>query len=124
GVTLLDEYAGVEGGFNPHAREGRDRGHRRAGRAGAGFNPHAREGRDLHDSRSLLARAEVSIHTPARGVTIFTPPPRPTRHRFNPHAREGRDDRSEEHTSELQSRENLVCHLLLEKKNSEIRVDS
>src|SRR5690606_40222549 len=26
------------------------------------------------------------------------------------------DDRSEEHTSELQSRENLVCRLLLEKK--------
>src|SRR5690606_1286224 len=30
-----------------------------------------------------------------------------------------RDGRSEEHTSELQSRENLVCRLLLEKKNSE-----
>src|SRR5690606_41960417 len=28
------------------------------------------------------------------------------------------DERSEEHTSELQSRENLVCRLLLEKKNS------
>src|SRR5690606_41719136 len=27
-----------------------------------------------------------------------------------------RNDRSEEHTSELQSRENLVCRLLLEKK--------
>src|SRR5690606_41035114 len=27
------------------------------------------------------------------------------------------DIRSEEHTSELQSRENLVCRLLLEKKN-------
>src|SRR5690606_41274671 len=27
-------------------------------------------------------------------------------------------DRSEEHTSELQSRENLVCRLLLEKKNN------
>src|SRR5690606_41729625 len=27
-------------------------------------------------------------------------------------------DRSEEHTSELQSRENLVCRLLLEEKNS------
>src|SRR5690606_40879309 len=27
------------------------------------------------------------------------------------------DSRSEEHTSELQSRENLVCRLLLEKKN-------
>src|SRR5690606_41943314 len=29
-----------------------------------------------------------------------------------------REQRSEEHTSELQSRENLVCRLLLEKKNS------
>src|SRR5690606_39421422 len=29
--------------------------------------------------------------------------------------------RSEEHTSELQSRENLVCRLLLEKKNSNAR---
>src|SRR5690242_20940837 len=28
------------------------------------------------------------------------------------------DDRSEEHTSELQSHVNLVCRLLLEKKNS------
>src|SRR5690606_41822809 len=28
----------------------------------------------------------------------------------------GRERRSEEHTSELQSRENLVCRLLLEKK--------
>src|SRR5690606_39552564 len=30
--------------------------------------------------------------------------------------------RSEEHTSELQSRENLVCRLLLEKKNIHIRL--
>src|SRR5436309_7545283 len=29
--------------------------------------------------------------------------------------------RSEEHTSELQSRENLVCRLLLEKKNSQYK---
>src|SRR5207302_5345575 len=33
--------------------------------------------------------------------------------------RKGRLDRSEEHTSELQSRENLVCRLLLEKKKAE-----
>src|SRR5690606_40329677 len=33
--------------------------------------------------------------------------------RHGPHVRGGR---SEEHTSELQSRENLVCRLLLEKK--------
>src|SRR5690606_41632158 len=28
------------------------------------------------------------------------------------------EDRSEEHTSELQSRENIVCRILLEKKNN------
>src|SRR5436309_8300700 len=32
--------------------------------------------------------------------------------------------RSEEHTSELQSRENLVCRLLLEKKNSKAKCSS
>src|SRR2546427_8689082 len=31
-----------------------------------------------------------------------------------------RDDRSEEHTSELQSQSNLVCRLLLEKKKTKI----
>src|SRR3712207_7121136 len=31
-----------------------------------------------------------------------------------------RDNRSEEHTSELQSRQYLVCRLLLEKKNKHI----
>src|SRR6516165_10092468 len=33
----------------------------------------------------------------------------------------GRRSRSEEHTSELQSQSNLVCRLLLEKKNNETR---
>src|SRR5438067_9019878 len=32
--------------------------------------------------------------------------------------------RSEEHTSELQSRFDLVCRLLLEKKKSEVRTDT
>src|SRR5436190_16130468 len=41
---------------------------------------------------------------------------RPCRQRPFP-ARAARPLRSEEHTSELQSRENLVCRLLLEKKN-------
>src|SRR2546427_9514519 len=39
--------------------------------------------------------------------------------RGHPEARAGRElehDRSEEHTSELQSQSNLVCRLLLEKK--------
>src|ERR1022692_3546883 len=33
----------------------------------------------------------------------------------------GREDRSEEHTSELQSPCNLVCRLLLEKKKEEVK---
>src|SRR5690606_14997897 len=38
--------------------------------------------------------------------------------RFFQQPRGARRTRSEEHTSELQSRENLVCRLLLEKKNA------
>src|SRR3712207_8982659 len=34
------------------------------------------------------------------------------------------EDRSEEHTSELQSRQYLVCRLLLEKKNSSHAIQS
>src|SRR2546430_11469717 len=46
------------------------------------------------------------------------------RHLFHPKVRahvkkvETSDARSEEHTSELQSQSNLVCRLLLEKKNA------
>src|SRR5690606_40124867 len=40
---------------------------------------------------------------------------RPAGYRQDP---SGQGGRSEEHTSELQSRENLVCRLLLEKKNA------
>src|SRR5688572_32123949 len=39
---------------------------------------------------------------------------------FRPARRGGRRPRSEEHTSELQSQSNLVCRLLLEKKNKGI----
>src|SRR5690606_41133156 len=39
--------------------------------------------------------------------------------RFDEEGRIRPDFRSEEHTSELQSRENLVCRLLLEKKKVE-----
>src|SRR3712207_1570345 len=38
------------------------------------------------------------------------------------HGWEVRDQRSEEHTSELQSRQYLVCRLLLEKKKNQSRV--
>src|SRR2546421_2204633 len=36
------------------------------------------------------------------------------------HASQRRHERSEEHTSELQSRSDLVCRLLLAKKNSDL----
>src|SRR2546427_1675284 len=36
----------------------------------------------------------------------------------------GKAARSEEHTSELQSQSNLVCRLLLEKKNNKVTTDS
>src|SRR6266511_1425733 len=55
-------------------------------------------------------------------TTLFrSPDPSPCR-RPRPGARRRRTGRrSEEHTSELQSRENLVCRLLLEKKKSRLR---
>src|SRR6478672_13757504 len=44
----------------------------------------------------------------------------PPRHRTEARARSrGRPRRSEEHTSELQSRSDLVCRLLLEKKKKQ-----
>src|SRR3712207_8255764 len=53
-----------------------------------------------------------------RGARALAPPPtRPGPARPVPAARRGR---SEEHTSELQSRQYLVCRLLLEKKTNAV----
>src|SRR6266511_2724366 len=51
-------------------------------------------------------------------TTLFRSPRSPHPVGSRPHCRDSRRElsRSEEHTSELQSRENLVCRLLLEKK--------
>src|SRR5690606_40621212 len=46
-----------------------------------------------------------------------SPPPGPLQEdKVEPDGKRNSSQRSEEHTSELQSRENLVCRLLLEKK--------
>src|SRR5436309_12653373 len=60
-----------------------------------------------HDGLLPGAQPAAVAH---RGVPLDVPD--------GPHARDHGGDgvRSEEHTSELQSRENLVCRLLLEKK--------
>src|SRR6266511_1977188 len=60
--------------------------------------------------RSTLFPYTTLFRSPAGGVA------RPCRHRGGVDG--GRGQRSEEHTSELQSRENLVCRLLLEKKKN------
>src|SRR5690606_42119456 len=70
------------------------------------------------------SRAEgAELRLPQRPALRRGPPDRhPARQRRRARAPAGprQAQRSEEHTSELQSRENLVCRLLLEKKNINI----
>src|SRR5690606_40155680 len=64
--------------------------------------------------RPRAARAPLEIPV---GDDVHAPPPRRGGVGLLPRSTAlGGDGRSEEHTSELQSRENLVCRLLLEKK--------
>src|SRR3712207_8204380 len=66
-----------------------------------------------------------SVEAALRVVRPADPVPRSLRrpdraaHRPRPRPRRGAQARSEEHTSELQSRQYLVCRLLLEKKTTQ-----
>src|SRR5690606_41377373 len=78
----------------------------------------------LHDALPISSRCTARRRPPppagscARRTTTG-PARRSSRHRPCGAPRGGcRRPRSEEHTSELQSRENLVCRLLLEKKKN------
>src|SRR3989440_962336 len=53
------------------------------------------------------------------GAEFWVADESPEHHNFSPESLGG-GSRSEEHTSELQSRSDLVCRLLLEKKNGEM----
>src|SRR5690349_22122321 len=65
----------------------------------------------LHDALPILRLAELFAEAfPPGVVNIVT---------GGADAGDDVDDRSEEHTSELQSRRDLVCRLLLEKKKEE-----
>src|SRR5438046_7281014 len=68
--------------------------------------------RDLH---SFPTRRSSDLCIPGSSP-VFSPIPNSARCGGLPRCR--RPTRSEEHTSELQSLTNLVCRLLLEKKNS------
>src|SRR5690606_39304026 len=60
--------------------------------------------------------------TSSRVSTADPRPAAPRRSPLPPPALKPPGERSEEHTSELQSRENLVCRLLLEKKKQHTQV--
>src|SRR3712207_8113908 len=69
----------------------------------------------LHDALPIWALAQ--------GGERLRPDASP--HRLRGHARDHHEDtRSEEHTSELQSRQYLVCRLLLEKKKNNPRLET
>src|SRR5690349_24921258 len=71
----------------------------------------------LHDALPIFARgrmiANPAHHVPHGDVVRMGGV---LRHESDMGRDAGRSDRSEEHTSELQSRRDLVCRLLLEKK--------
>src|SRR2546427_2441805 len=64
--------------------------------------------------RSLHSEQMSSLHVPPRCPGCR--PSSASRTFWNAASRSKRRQRSEEHTSELQSQSNLVCRLLLEKK--------
>src|SRR5207253_5302475 len=74
---------------------------------------HARDAQRIEADREALESRSVQ----RRGVFREQQPVR--RHREVRDACVARDQRSEEHTSELQSRGHLVCRLLLEKKKKQ-----
>src|SRR3712207_8616012 len=82
----------------------------------------------LHDALPIFSQREFdgwSLTNPYVTVKVIDPPigadPRGTGERA-PHIYQlGHEPRSEEHTSELQSRQYLVCRLLLEKKKEAFR---
>src|SRR3989442_10001172 len=74
--------------------------------------------REQHDAR---LRVEWTRRADAHALDRFSGLLDRRRRGHGAH-REAREGRSEEHTSELQSRPHLVCRLLLEKKKTELTV--
>src|SRR2546426_1726324 len=79
--------------------------------------------------RAICCTPDLMVFAAARGLhlaacrSLILPPPLSARTLVKPLAlhvleQSGSGDRSEEHTSELQSPCNLVCRLLLEKKKN------
>src|SRR3712207_8499166 len=76
--------------------------------------------RSRGDRRAAAApgrSAAAAVGRPRRGLAVVPGAPGAAAFRRRPALGVGPPLRSEEHTSELQSRQYLVCRLLLEKKN-------
>src|SRR5438445_6268608 len=74
---------------------------------------------------NLFGREEVDAGGEDRGLEHGMPGPVEAKEfALEPAMHHAAHDRSEEHTSELQSRQYLVCRLLLEKKNAHRRQQS
>src|SRR2546430_5599449 len=73
----------------------------------------------LFRSRQPIVEPRRRLHAPTLSLSVQGRGecPVPSR-RPRPERRLARSERSEEHTSELQSQSNLVCRLLLEKKKN------
>src|SRR5258707_8508137 len=69
-------------------------------------------------NHSSAVRKRVSAGVVIKPVLADEPPQREQRRRADQAGNAFADGRSEEHTSELQSRQYLVCRLLLEKKKN------
>src|SRR3712207_8995479 len=75
--------------------------------------------RSRHGEQVAERGAKIPIHV-AVGARLVAPRVAPYGAGGHDHGRRRDDRRSEEHTSELQSRQYLVCRLLLEKKKKHL----
>src|SRR2546422_4931145 len=73
---------------------------------------------------TTLFRSSFAVRAPLIPGTTRPPPPRHSSARRPRSGRSPSRPRSEEHTSELQSRLHLVCRLLLEKKKNSLPHES
>src|SRR3712207_7828874 len=74
---------------------------------------------------TTLFRSRVQVVADLQATSRHSCPPKPVdRERITPRPqrRSRQSQRSEEHTSELQSRQYLVCRLLLEKKKKQNKI--
>src|SRR5690242_21578656 len=76
----------------------------------------------IRDARSVVALTGAGISVPS-GIPDFRSPGTGLWENANP-MEVAHIDRSEEHTSELQSHVNIVCRLLLEKKKKAMSLSS